>query len=124
MCDDSSVEARRPDLHLLGQVVEHIPSNYQNWTFYLTEERNFKMEQNINSEQKPITVFDVMIADEASNGRTYWRNVGAAFPLTNGSPGFSMKLHMFPNLRMIVKESIRPVGAAKANANNTEGPPF
>lgn len=67
------------------------------------------------NQQKPVTVYDVFTAEEAKNGRTYWHSIGVAFPLTNGSNGLSLKLHMFPNLRIVVKESIRAVGAAKAS---------
>ncbi len=101
----------------LGEFIEYVPSDPCNWSFGLSEEGNLKMNHiHSKEESKPVTVFDVMIAEESKNGRTYWHNVGVAFPLTNGSNGLSLKLHMFPGLRLFVKESIRPVGAQKQNA--------
>ncbi len=99
----------------LGELIEQVPSDFQNWELRFTEERYLKMNAVQKQEQpeKSVTVFDVMIAEEGKNGRTYWQNIGVAFPLTNGSKGLSLKLHMFPGLRVFVMESIRPVGAAK-----------
>jgi hypothetical protein len=112
----------------LGELIESIPSDFTNWEISLNEERFLKMNavQKQEQQEKSVTVFDVMIAEEGKNGRTYWQNIGVAFPLTNGSKGLSLKLHMFPGLRVFVMESIRPVGAAKHNRENdpVEETPF
>ncbi len=81
-------------------------------------------EQNTETREKQTIVFDVMIAEEGKNGRTYWQTIGVAFPLSNGANGLSMKLNMFPNLRIYIKESIRPVGASKSKLEQTEDPQF
>ena len=112
----------------LGAYIEQIPSDPDNWNLKLDTEGNLKMNptQKDDSKEIPVTVFDVMISEEARNGKTYWHNIGVAFPLTNGSKGLSLKLHMFPGLRVYVKESIRAVGAARATRENTlpEETPF
>lgn len=112
----------------LGEQIEQVPADYENWGLSLNQERILKMNviKNDKQNEKSVTVFDVMIAEEGKNGKTYWHNLGVAFPLTNGSNGLSLKLHMFPGLRIFVKESIRPVGLAKTNRDETpaEDAPF
>jgi len=68
---------------------------------------------NNNGKESQVTVFDILLKDEGKNGKTYWRNIGVAFPLSHGSGGMALRMHMFPNLSIYVKESIRPVGSAK-----------
>ncbi len=79
-------------------------------------------QSNANKQNKK--VFDVVVKDEARNGRTYWRTIGVAFPLNNGSPGFSLQLHMYPNLSIFIKESLRPYGVSKQSTNQEDDTPF
>lgn len=80
-------------------------------------------EQGQNNTKKN-NVYDVVVKDEARNGRTYWRTVGVAFPLNNGSPGFSLRLHMFPSLNIYVKESLRPSSVTSKEQAETDNIPF
>ncbi len=66
------------------------------------------------------TVFDVMVAEEAKNGKTYWHNIGVGFSLANGAPGLSLKLQMFPALRIFVKERIRSTDATKIQQQDAD----
>lgn len=68
------------------------------------------------------TVFDVMSVEE-NKGRSYWNRIGVAWPLSNGEAGFTMKLSMFPELRIVVKESVRAVGQARVSAESARGDP-
>ena len=108
---------KQSDAETLGEFIEQVPADIGNWSLSLNHERILKMNavKNSESQAKQVTIYDVFTAEEAKNGRTYWHSIGVAFPLSNGSNGLSLKLHMFPNLRIVVKESIRAVGAAKAN---------
>ncbi len=120
--DGASSEDSEFLMETLGEYIEGIPANYENWDLHLDSERNLKMNkayQNENSEQS-VKVFDVMVKEDAKNGATYWQKVGVAFPLTTGTNGLSLKLNMFPNLRLYVMESVRPVGAAKIEAENRQ----
>lgn len=81
----------------------------------------------MNTEPKtPKTIFDVVVAEESKNGRTYWKTVGVAFPLLNGGTGLRLKLDMFPGLRLYVKESLKSAGPNKADqeVDQTEVVPF
>lgn len=72
--------------------------------------------------QETKTVFDVMSVEE-NKGNTYWNRIGVAWPLASGEVGFTMKLSMFPDLRIVVKESVRAVGSAKMNAHKSRAGP-
>ncbi len=77
----------------------------------------------MNQNQKEIkTVFDVMVVEE-NRGNTYWNRIGVAWPLSTGEIGFTMKLNMFPELRIVVKESVRAVGMARVAAQKATGDP-
>ena len=111
----------------LGEFIEQVPADLENWDLSLNQERILRMNAVQNNEQheKPVTVFDVMIAEEGKNGKTYWHNLGVAFPLSKTN-GLSLKLHMFPGLRLKIMESIRPVGAARVSREEAtaEDTPF
>ena len=74
------------------------------------------------NQKEPKTVFDVMVVEE-NKGNTYWNRIGVAWPLSTGEIGFTMKLNMFPELRIVVKESVRAVGMARQTAQKSRGDP-
>lgn len=107
----------------LGDFIEQVPSQPEGWDLRLNSEGYLKMTPtpySENQEQKRPTVFDVVIAEEAKNGNTYWRTVGVAFPLSSGS-GLSLKLHMFPELRFFVKESLRSSNGQRPTKETNPG---
>ena len=82
------------------------------------------MNDQTNANNNTKKVIDLVVKDEARNGRTYWRTVGVAFPLNNGSPGFSLQLYMYPNLSIFIKESLRPYGVSKQPTAHVDDTPF
>jgi len=129
LSDTSVLEEDHQFIQTLGQYIEYVPADYQNWDLNLNEERNLKMNATHNQEPEKtnVTFFDVMVKEDAKNGATYWQKVGVAFPLSTGTNGLSLKLNMFPNLRMYVMESIRSSGNSKSltsNSHHSEEAPF
>lgn len=47
-------------------------------------------------------VFDVLVIEEGSDEKRYWRNVGVGFENKDGS--VNLKLYMFPGLSLQMRE--------------------
>jgi hypothetical protein len=52
--------------------------------------------------ERKLPVKDVFIIEEGADGKKYWHVAGVAF--VNGDGSINLKLHLFPNVQMQIRD--------------------
>ena len=73
----------------------------------------------MNDNETPFkaTKYDILVAEQGRDGKTYWHRVGVAFPNTKTS-GLTVRLYGQPGT-FIIKESQKPTSQAALENEDT-----